>query len=178
MVASCRSSINSSSSTLIRQQSYSIITRGWRFPTMVAVFPSTQSFNHPAYAVYAPIGKNTLRECRHPLVDIHSVYTGCLMNFATLFFSRRKTLSCIEMKFWNRDFQEYNSSKSLKKLNLLNFSKKIVFLCKMNPFLLACAKKEAKKRVKPRGFMKKSIFKDNATAPTNQVLYLRKFDIL
>ena len=46
------------------------------------------------------------------------------------------------------------------------------------PFFVGMRKKEAKKRVKPRGFMKKSIFKDNATAPTNQVLYLRKFDIL
>ena len=48
----------------------------------------------------------------------------------------------------------------------------------MSPFLLACAKNEAKKLVKPRGFLKKSIFKENVVAPTNHVLHFHKFDTL
>ena len=48
----------------------------------------------------------------------------------------------------------------------------------MNSFLLACAKEEAKKLVKPRGFLKKSILKENVVAPTNQVLHFHKFDVL
>ena len=48
----------------------------------------------------------------------------------------------------------------------------------MSSFLWVCAKKEAKKLAKPRGFLKKSLFKENVVAPTNQVLHLNKFDII
>jgi len=47
----------------------------------------------------------------------------------------------------------------------------------MSSFLWACAKKEAKKLAKPHGFLKKSLFKENVVAPTNQVLHFSKFDI-
>ena len=41
--------------------------------------------------------------------------------------------------------------------------------------MLACAKNEAKKLVKPHGFLKKIIFKENLVAPANHVLHLHKF---
>ena len=48
----------------------------------------------------------------------------------------------------------------------------------MSPVLLACAKYEAKKQVKRREFLKKSIFKENVVALKNNVLHFCKFDTL